>query len=215
MRISLLCSSESHPVNSHLEEWIRRNDGKHDIALVRRKQELPGGDVLFLVSCGEIITLDDRGMYRACLVLHASDLPCGRGWNPHIWQIIEGARQITVSLLEAENRVDSGRIWKQLSVPIPKGALWDEINQLIFDAEMKLIDFALSDFESIQPRQQDVNIEPSYYRLRTPDDSRINPEESISSQFDLLRVCDPKRYPAFFDLHGHRYKLILEKIHDQ
>jgi len=215
MKITLLCSSESHPVNSHLEEWMRQNSTLHEITLTRRKKDLPGGDFLFLVSCGEIVSADDRGKYRVSLVLHASDLPRGRGWNPHIWRIIEGASQITLSLLEAEDRVDSGRIWTQVNAPVPKHFLWDEINQLIFDAEMELLDFAVSNFKAIQPRQQNDEIESSYYRLRTPADSRINPEESIVSQFDLLRVCDPQRYPAFFDLHGHRYKVILEKMYEQ
>jgi methionyl-tRNA formyltransferase len=215
MKISLLCSSESHPVNGHLEEWIQRNRNMHEITLVRRKKDLSGGDVLFLVSCGEIISAEDRGKYRASLVLHASDLPRGRGWNPHIWAIIDGARQITVSLLEVEDKIDSGRIWRQVIVSVPKHLLWDEINQLLFNTEMELIDYAILNFETIRPWQQNDDIEPNYYRLRTPFDSQINPEESIVSQFDLLRICDPQRYPAFFELHGHRYKLILEKTHDQ
>lgn len=215
MKISLLCSSESHPVNAHLEKWIERNNDAHEITLSRKKKELPGGDVLFLISCGEIVSAEDREKYQVSLVTHASDLPRGRGWSPHIWRIIEGATQITLSLLEAEDRVDSGRIWKQVIVPVPKHSLWDDINELIFDAEMELVDFALSNFTTIQPQRQNDKIEPSYYRLREPDDSRIDPEKSISSQFDLLRVCDPQRYPAFFYLRGHRYKLILEKMDEE
>ena len=156
MKISLLCSSEFHPVNGHLEKWIERNRCTHDITLARRKKDLPGGDILFLISCGEVISADDREMYRASLVLHASDLPRGRGWSPHVWQIIEGARRITLSLLEAEDRVDSGRIWKQVVVPISEHSLWDELNKLLFDAEMELVDFAVSNFETIQPQQQNV-----------------------------------------------------------
>ena len=30
-------------------------------------------------------------------------------------------------------------------------------------------------------------------------------------QFDLMRTCDPNRYPAFFELYGKKYKIILEK----
>jgi len=52
---------------------------------------------------------------------------------------------------------------------------------------------------------------PSYYRRRTPDDSRLDPSRSIAEQFDLLRVADPQRFPAFFDLRGHRYVVRIEK----
>lgn len=214
MKITLLCSDEQHPVNSHLLRWIQRNSDIHEIALARKKADLPGGDILFLISCAEIIRAEDRAEYRSCLVLHASDLPRGRGWSPHIWQIIEGAQEITLSLLEAEDKVDSGRIWNQISFPVPKHALWDELNERLFDAEIELIDFAVQNHESINPRPQDSKVEPSYYPRRTPEDSRVDPQSSIASQFDQIRVCDPLRFPAFFELHGHRYKISLEKIND-
>jgi methionyl-tRNA formyltransferase len=52
------------------------------------------------------------------------------------------------------------------------------------------------------------------YPRRTPNDSRVNPEQSIRSQFDLIRVCDPDRYPAFFELYGHKYIIRVEKSSD-
>lgn len=214
MRISLLCSDEQQPVNEYLKSWMAAQRGIHQVELVRKKTELSGGDILFLISCTEIVGAADRSAYRATLVLHASDLPRGRGWSPHIWRLIEGADEITLSLLEAEDKVDSGRIWKQLNFPIPKHALWDEINARLFEAEIELIDFAVGEFERIRPTTQDQSIEPSYYPRRTPADSQIDPTQSIASQFDKIRVSDPNRYPAFFELHGMKYKLILEKIDD-
>lgn len=212
MRISLLCSDEQHPVNGYLKKWISSQQGVHQIELVRKKSELSGGEILFLISCGEIVGAADRSAYRTTLVLHASDLPLGRGWNPHIWQIIDGADVVTLSLLEAEDKVDTGRIWKKLTIPIAKHALWDEINALLFDAEIELINFAVSEFERIRPVEQNSKIEPTYHPRRTPADSQVDPERSISSQFDIIRVCDPQRFPAFFELHGKKYKIILEKI---
>lgn len=214
MRISLLCSDEQHPVNEHLKRWMSAQQGVHQVELVRKRKGLSGGDILFLISCSEIIGAADRSAYRATLVLHASDLPRGRGWSPHIWQLIEGADEITLSLIEAEDKVDSGRIWKKLRFPVPKHALWDEINTRLFEAEIELIDFAVSEFERICPTAQDASIEASYYPRRTPADSQIDPSQSIASQFDRIRVCDPNRFPAFFELHGKRYKLILEKVDD-
>ena len=67
---------------------------------------------------------------------HASDLPKGRGWSPHIWQVLEGKQEIRVSLLEAEDAVDSGAIWHQNKLVIPQSALWDEVNEALFDAEL-------------------------------------------------------------------------------
>lgn len=215
MKISFLCSDASHPVNAHLEHWISRNEALHDISLVRRKSELPGGDILFLISCSEIVSGKDRSAYRASLVLHASDLPRGRGWSPHIWGILNGAETITLSLIEAEDKVDTGRIWKKLAISVPKHALWDEINTRVFQAEIELIDFAVAHIADIVPAAQAADIEPTYFRRRAPEDSKLNAEASLAAQFDQIRVCDPNRFPAFFDLRGHRYKLTLEKIDDE
>ena len=214
MKITLLCSDIQHPVNAYLTQWMQRNEGGHDISLVREKSALSGGDLLFLVSCSELIGKQERNLYQSSLVLHASKLPRGRGWSPHIWQIIEGSGEVTLTLLEAEDRVDSGRIWQQVSFNVPPDALWDEINASLFSAEIELIDFAVKNFRNIEPLEQDGSVEPTYYKRRSPNDSCIDPTQSIASQFNLMRVCDPKRFPAYFDLHGHRYKITLEKIHD-
>lgn len=212
MKISLLCSDEQHPVNEYLLRWIARRENAHEIEIVRKKRDLSGGDILFLISCSEIVSAADRSAYRASLVLHASDLPRGRGWSPHIWEIIGGAEEITLSLLEAEDKVDSGRIWHKVRLPIPKDALWNEINERLFCAEIELIDFAVREFSSIMPVEQGMSIEPTYYPRRSPSDSQIDPSQSIASQFDRIRVCDPQRFPAFFELHGKKYKILLEKF---
>ena len=212
MNITLLCSDQNHPINEFLFRWIEKEKVNHQIKMVRRKVDLEGGDLLFLISCSEVIDSQTRNLYKKSLVLHASDLPLGRGWSPHIWQIIEGAEEIILSLLEARDVVDSGPIWKKIKLTIPKDALWYEINEILFSAEVELIDFAIEKFSQIEPTEQDESITPTFYRRRIPSDSQIDPEKSISDQFDKIRVCDPYRFPAFFDLHGTRYKIILEKM---
>ena len=53
-------------------------------------------------------------------------------------------------------------------------------------------------------------------KRRTPADSRLDPDKSIAEQFELLRVVDNQRYPAFFDHRGRRYRITIEKVdHDQ
>ncbi len=195
-----------------LERWVAANQALHTISLLRHKAELGGGEILFLISCSEIISAKDRQAFSYVLVIHASDLPRGRGWSPHIWEIVGGASSITVSLLEAQDQVDSGSVWQKLVVPIPKHALSDEINELLFEAESQLMDFAVSNIHSITPEPQDPSVMANYYPRRGPEDSELDAQKTIAEQFDLLRVCDPQRFPAFFKLHGHTYKLIVEKV---
>lgn len=215
MKLTLLCSDAKHPVNTYLERWKATVGEQHTVEVVRKKAEASGGDILFLISCSEIITERDRAKYGACLVLHASDLPSGRGWSPHIWELSQGAEFITLSLLEADDKVDSGRIWTKLKIPVPKHALWDEINHLLFTAEVQLINFAVEHYGNIEPEPQSTESAPTYYPRRTPRNSQIDAGRSIAEQFDLIRVCDPGRFPAYFEYLGKRYLLKLEKCDEQ
>ena len=215
MKITLLCSDEKHPVNSYLQVWLTNNGEKHDVELVRKIAEATSGDILFLISCSELITAQSRAKYRATLVLHGSDLPVGRGWSPHIWQLSQGADSITLSLLEAEDRVDSGRIWKKIHLKVPKHALLGEINQILFEAEIQLINYAIENFYSVIPQDQSSDVLPTYYPRRNPEHSQIDPTKSIAEQFDLIRVCDSDRFPAFFTHMGYRYILKLERADEK
>jgi methionyl-tRNA formyltransferase len=191
-----------------------KQHGFHDIRLVTSKEELVGGDLLFLVSCAEIISENDRKNFLAAYVLHASDLPRGRGWSPHIWEIKNGADQITLSILEVEDVVDSGKILLKRKIPVPKHALWKEINHLLFSNEIELIEFTIKYFRKLNPSPQENLDSVTHYPRRVPKDSEIDPSKPIAEQFDQIRVCDPDRYPAFFDYLGCRYTLKLEKINE-
>lgn len=214
MDITILCSSDVHPVNGMLQRWIKSHKAFHNVTLARSKRELASGDILFLISCSEIITEQERQRFQKTLVIHASDLPKGRGWSPHIWELVNGAAGLTVSLLEAQDKVDSGDIWKKVYLNIPRHALYEEINELLFSAESELMDFAVENFDCVVPLAQDSTVEPTYYPRRGPADSELDPQLSIADQFNLLRVCDPVRFPAFFKLHGHTYKLTVERLEE-
>lgn len=212
MKISVLCSSKEHPIYPKLRQWC--DEQPHDTELLNSTSRLSGGDILFLVSCSELIREKVRSAYKHTLVLHASDLPKGRGWSPHIWDLLNGANGLTVSLLEASEPVDSGRIWAKETFKVDPDWLWDEINEALFTVELKLMSFAVHNVHRVAPSVQDGTKGVTYYPKRTPEDSELDIDKSIREQFNLIRVCDPSRYPATFRIHGHKYKLIVEKADD-
>lgn len=215
MKISVLCTDPNHPVINNLREWTNEMSSKgHAVSLVFDKAELRGGDVLFLVSCSQLIRDAEREKYRATLVLHASDLPKGRGWSPYIWSILGGANQITVSLLEASEPIDSGAIWLKTTFTLEGHELLPEINAKLFAAEITLMNQAVEQFESIKPIRQMGDPGP-YMAKRTPADSQLDPYRTIAEQFNLLRVVDSTRYPAFFDYQGTRYLIKIEKVDNE
>ena len=209
MKISILCSSSDHPVFPWLIQWKKCYEKNHKVDVFSSKKELTGGDILFLISCNEIITCEIRKQYTKTLVIHASDLPAGRGWSPHIWQILEGQNLFTVTLLEAEDKVDTGAIWKKLNFQLQGHELADEINEKLFDTELKLMSFAIENFH-VKPIAQKEGTS-SCYSKRTPQDSKLDPNKTIAEQFNMLRVADNNRFPAFIDHFGYRYFLKLEK----
>jgi methionyl-tRNA formyltransferase len=212
MKISVLCSDPDHPVVKSLQGWIAVMSSKgHAASLLYDKNDLQGGDVLFLVSCSQMIGNTERKKYKAALVLHASDLPKGRGWSPHIWSILNDADRIVVSLLEADNPVDSGAIWLKTEFRLEGHELLPEINEKLFAAELLLMTQAIEQFDRIRPTQQ-LGDPGSYMPKRSSADSRLEPNKTIAEQFNLLRVVDSQRYPAFFDYRGKRYLLKIEKI---
>lgn len=212
MKIDVLCSSADHPINPWIKRWIDGRQAEHDVTLLRKMNQLTGGDLLFLVSCAEMIPADMRNRYGSCVVLHASNLPKGRGWSPYIWSIIEGAQTITVSAIEAEDEVDSGAIWAKKSFEVAAHELYDEINESLFAVELDLMGQVIEMVErGLTPTPQ-PDSKATYYRRRTPADSELDPSQSISDLFNKVRVCDPNRYPAYFKLHGHVYSVCLKKV---
>lgn len=211
--IHLLCTDPNHPVNAALKVWVQGRE--EDISIVHSSNALTGGHVLFLVSCSELIGPKLRAGYDHTLVLHASDLPEGRGWSPYIWSILNGAEKICVTLLDAAEPVDSGAIWCKRWFDVPRHALLHEIHDRLFETELALMDDALQLIADGKRPEPQAEQSSTYWPRRTPEDSELDPELSISEQFDKMRLADPLRFPSFFRLRGAVYRLKIERIDDE
>lgn len=208
--VSILCTDPAHPVNPWLQAWTSKHADHARVAIHRDVAELSGGDFLFLVSCHQIIRKPTRDRFRRTLVLHASALPQGRGMSPHVWQLLLGADRLCVTLLNAEDTLDSGDIWHQMELRFDGTELFDEINRKLFDAEVGLMSWALANCDRTQPRPQTG--EASFFRKRTPADSQLDPSQTFAESFNLLRVADPERYPAYFEYRGCKYRVRIDKL---
>lgn len=176
---------------------------------VRDAREVQSGGVAFYLSCLRITPADVLARNPHNIVVHASALPQGRGFSPVVWQVLEGRSVIPVTMILAAEAVDAGDILMQDRIALEGHELNDEIRRLLGDktVEMCLRYLASPEPPTGTPQQG----EPSWYPRRRPEDSRLDPAKSIAEQFELLRVVDNSRYPAFFDHRGHRYVLRVEK----
>jgi methionyl-tRNA formyltransferase len=208
MLISIICSDRQHPSWPKLQAWCdaRGANLESDVAA------LGGGDLLICVSCTQFVPASVRGRFRKSVVIHESDLPNGRGWSPVAWGVLAGESRFVVSLIECAEQIDSGRILKQAEFHLEGHELADEIAAARDAVRLKLIEWAAT-FALHTEGVEQVG-EATFHRRRMPQDSRLDPEKNIAEQFDLLRICED-RFPAFFDLRGHRYELRLSKFPQQ
>lgn len=59
--------------------------------------------------------------------------------------------------------------------------------------------------------KRDQEGKPSFYPKRGPLDSQLDPKKPLIEQFNLLKILDNARYPAFFDVYGIEFVLQVHK----
>jgi len=181
-----------------------------DAVLARSHDQISKGAVAFYLGCVRITPKEVLARNRRNLVVHASDLPMGRGFSPMTWLVLEGESEIPVCLLEAADEVDAGAVIYRSHISLRGTELIDELRAML--GEMH-VDLCLRYLNETQPPEGvDQQGVPTYYPRRRPLDSRLDPAKSIAEQFNLLRVVDNDRYPAFFEYLGQRYRLKIEKV---
>jgi len=196
-----------------LQKWEKKNSINHEIKIVNVSEDIQSGDILFLISCAEIINIRIRNKFKKTLLIHESDLPKGRGWSPLQWLIIEDQNTIPITLLEAVDKVDAGPIWKKSFIEFEGHELINEITSKVFSEKINLMNFAIENFDSIKPQTQPLS-GISYYKKRKPEDSEIDINKSIKNQINKIRISDENRYPCFFYFKGKKYKILLRKINE-
>ena len=210
--IAILIGSPSHPITPFVYEWISSQVSIHDeIRVYFDHKEISSETIVFALSYGSVISEQYLSKFAHTIILHASKLPLGRGWSPHIWSILDGQNNITLSAISASKLVDSGDIWCQKTLNIYPTDLYDEINKKLFLTELTMIEDVVALIANGARPFPQANIPPTYHRKRTPLDSQVDQSMSIESIFDLLRVADPERYPVYFYRDGVKFNLFIQK----
>jgi len=196
------------PYAKELEQQIKQRG--HKVGLIHKHSEVSEGDILCLLACEEIFK--KLRLNKHNLVVHESDLPKGKGWSPLTWQILEGKNHIPITLFEAAESVDAGPIYAQEWLKLMGTELLPELKDKQGKHTIQLILDFIDRFPEVEGKKQEG--QSSFYPKRTPKDSELDPNLSIAEQFNLLRVCDNERYPAFFKLNGRTYELKIQEKHE-
>jgi len=181
----------------------------HEVKYVFNKFDLEAGDICFLLSCSRIIEDKFLLLHKNNIVVHASDLPKGKGFSPLQWQILEGSNNIILSLIEAVTEVDAGPIYFKHSVLFKGHELYNELrNVLGLEIIVMCVKF-VNQYNQLKPVRQ--NGESTFYKKRTDLDDQVDPSKSIIELFNHFRIADSQNYPLYFNLYGHKYLIRIEK----
>lgn len=212
LSVITILSDESSWINEYIPELKTRLENySKEVKSCHSVEHIKQGDILFILSFSKIIPKSKLDLNRNNIVVHESSLPKGKGWSPLTWQILEGLSEIPITLFEASEKVDSGKIY-----------LTDIMNfnghELVQDLRRKQAEYTLKlchDFVKNYPRIIEKGIEQlgeeSFYKKRLPKDSKLDVNKTILEQFNLLRVVDNEKYPAYFELNGKEYILKIEE----
>ena len=134
--------------------------------------------------------------------------------SPLTWQILANKDKIYFSLIEANNKIDSGSIYYQKIVYIRKDLLFKDIKEIQLFENLKLIEKFINHIKKkkVAPNFLKRKVKSSYYKRRTPLDSVLNINETLKNQFNLLRISDYENYPAFFKIFGKKFKIKISKL---
>ncbi|QXM05177.1 formyltransferase family protein [Crassaminicella indica] len=210
MIITLLCDNPNSWIRPYIEELVEElTELNHEVYFIDRYKEIKNGHIAFFLGCEKIIPKKYLNLNKHNLVIHESALPKGKGWSPLTWQVLEGENQIPITLFEAVEKVDAGDIYLQDIIKLDGTELLTEIKHKQGIMTKKLVLEFIKKYPNITCKKQEG--EESFYKRRTPKDSELDVNKTIKEQFNLLRVVDNERYPAFFFIDGQKYTIRIYK----
>ncbi|MCX6077364.1 MAG: methionyl-tRNA formyltransferase [Campylobacterales bacterium] len=188
------------------------SDFSDNVRVFKNIKDIKSGDILFILSCDRILKVEDLDKHKNNIVIHASDLPKGKGWSPWSWEIENGANFLTLTLFEAKLELDSGDWYLKVQIDLNASELINDIRKILALNEFEMIKKYLSMYPI--PSKQQIGIE-TFYQKRTSKNQELDIDKSIKEQFNLLRICDNENYPAHFYINNKKYIIKIYKEHDQ
>ena len=172
-------------------------------------EEISSFEFVFVLGYTKILKKDFLSRNKMVMIVHESDLPKGKGFSPIQWQILEGKNKITICLIEAREKIDSGEILEKEKLIFDGSELYDEIRESQARVSFDLIKKFLKKYPKISKELQ--NGKSTYYRRRTKEDSELDVNASIKENFSKLRIGNNEEWPSFFKLNGSTYILKIYK----
>ncbi len=213
MKITILTDNDSSwYIRYGMELNKRFQDLGYRSVFIQNKDQMVDGDVCFLLSCTKILPELYLDYHKHNIVIHASDLPKGKGFSPLQWQILEGEDCITLTLFDAVKELDAGDYYMKEQLCFEGHELLDEMQSKM---GVKINDMAerfIEKYSELTPKKQ-IGVS-TFYQKRTIKDDEIDPYKSIIQNFNHFRIANNDNYPLYFEYKGFKYNIKIEKRND-
>ena len=119
----------------------------HNVIYVHNSDHIEKGDICFLLSCVKLVNTEVLSRNVNNIVVHASDLPKGKGFSPLQWQILDGANSICLTLFEVVEKVDAGPYYFKKELVFDGTELYNELrSKLAVEINKCCVDFVINSF---------------------------------------------------------------------
>lgn len=185
-------------------------DNEHTVYVIHDSKVECVGDICFMLSCTKLVNQKFMQQFENCIVVHASDLPKGKGFSPLQHQILDGKNSITLTLFEAVTEVDAGPFYFKDNIIFEGHELLGELREKMADKIIEMCQYYIEHRNELKPTPQ-PSIPETFYRKLAHEDDRLNINDTILNQINHFRIADNEKHPLWFEYMDHEYTVEIRK----
>jgi methionyl-tRNA formyltransferase len=114
-------------------------------------------------------------------------------------------------MFEALNDIDGGDIYLLDKLELTGYELNEELKKKQAEKIINMCINFVNNYDTFKTLIKQSGNE-TFYEKRNKSDSVLDINKSIKEQFNLLRVVDNEKYPAFFEIDGKKYLLKIKEF---
>lgn len=215
-KITFLLNKKNNWIQNHIIELKEKlnNNNKYVCKIKYDYKKIKNQDIVIILSYTNILPADFLNQNKLNIVIHSSKLPKDKGFAPLSYQILRNKKKIFNTLFKITKNVDDGPIIMTNTFHINNSDLYTDLRNKQAESIVKLLINFFKQYPKIKFKNQKGK--STFNPRRTQKNSELDINKSIKEQFNLIRVCDNEKFPAFFNLNKKKYiiKIYKEKNHE-
>jgi len=207
--VTFLTDKNNNWFNTYISKLKYNLPKKYKYIFIENFRKIKKQDIVFILNYTKILSENFLKINKLNLVVHSSDLPKNRGFSPLYYQVLKNQNIIENCIIEAKKDVDDGNIFLKKKFKLNGTELSKELRSKQANTIIKLIVAFLNKYPNVRSVKQVGK--KSFNKKRTITDNKIDIRKSLKSQFNLLRIVENEKYPAFFYYKKKKYVLKIYK----